>query len=128
MLPDNVQKAFEHYVLHDNVSAAAECAGVSRKTVYEWFKKYAPELEAMVRQEMNKAAVSAFSIILNLAKTSPNQQVRLHAAKDILNRAGYAPVEKKELSINGLKEEDLESELKKLLGMSDEDGNEVARH
>jgi phage terminase small subunit len=117
LLPANVKVAFEHYIETDNVTASAEKAGVARKTVYEWFKKYGDELAEMVRDSMAHAAVGALKVIRELALHSENAQVRLHAAKDILNRAGYMPVEKKELVISNLSEEEIDRELKRLLDM-----------
>ena len=55
LLPANVKVAFEHYIETDNVTASAEKAGVARKTVYEWFKKYGDELSEMVRDSMAHA-------------------------------------------------------------------------
>jgi len=43
----------------------------------------------------------ATSRIEELSKTAKNETVRLNANKDILDRAGYKPVERKDLTTNG---------------------------
>lgn len=116
---DLIEPCFRAYVRTGSITQAAEAVGIARKTVYDWLKRHTDKYDKILREEMTNAAAGAFTIIQDLAKNSPNQQVRLQAAKDILNRAGYAPVERKELAISGLKEEELESELKKLLGISE---------
>lgn len=50
-----------------------------------------------IQQAIQDSAKIAQSVILELAKKAKNEQVRLGASKDILDRAGFKPVEKQEV-------------------------------
>ncbi len=53
------------------------------------------------------AAEGAFAQIEILSKTAEAEPVRLNASKDILDRAGYKPVEKQDLNIKSVSLTDL---------------------
>lgn len=87
----------------------AEELGFSRKTVEKWFWGGHPQFRAewqrildehieRARNTLLKAAPAAAETIAKLAQQATNENVRLGAAKDVLDRAGLKPAEKHEHS------------------------------
>ena len=75
---------------------------VSRETVSRWSRKpdFRQELERENRERFKTMAVEARRELDRLAFQSKNDQVRLAAVRDILDRAGYKP--KDEIDIGGI--------------------------
>ena len=75
----------------------AEAINVSEKTICEWKKdnEFMTELNDMMHASFKTAAPQAFRTIAKLL-LSNNDFVRLYAARDILDRAGYKPGEKRD--------------------------------
>lgn len=99
----------ESYLSLNNASAAAIKAGYSEKTAYsqgsrllknDKIREYMDFLRNERREAiMNRLASMAEDAVLRmelLATGADSEQVRLQANKDILDRSGYKPVEKKE--------------------------------
>lgn len=76
----------------------AEVLGVSEQTVTRWKKDeaFAAEYAAQLRQKISHTAAAAFRTEVQLLQ-SESDKVRLGAAKDILDRAGFKP--KDEISL-----------------------------
>ena len=56
-----------------------------------------------VQQLIEDEAENAFSVIKEIMKEKDSwSAVRLNAAKDVMDRAGFKPTEKKELNIKGI--------------------------
>jgi hypothetical protein len=79
---------------------AAERAGYSKRRLYEtvYELKHNPKVQAAIRREQEslhaEAAPIAFHTLKQLLAPDINASVRFQAAKDILDRCGYRPVEK----------------------------------
>lgn len=74
----------------------AEAINVAPKTICEWKKKnveFQDEFNALMRNGLQYAAPKAFRKQLALLE-SKNDMVAHLAAKDIMDRAGFNPVEK----------------------------------
>lgn len=106
--------AWEYWEL-GNATRSAINAGYSEKTAHvqgprllknvriqELIKEYREESEALLRQQFSKDAVEARKVMYNMmADDDVPENVRLSAAKDFLDRAGFKPVEKSEVESNG---------------------------
>ena len=68
--------------------------GVHKNSITNWKKnpEFLEELEKALRQNLKLTAIGALRVIVGLLN-SPNEQIRLSAAKDILDRAGFKPGE-----------------------------------
>ena len=78
----------------------AEAINVTQKTICDWKKnnkEFQDEYNAMMRNSLQYAAPKAFNKQMSLLK-SKNDMVAHLAAKDILDRAGFSPVEKVDLN------------------------------
>lgn len=76
--------------------AIAEAINVAPKTICEWKKhneEFQTEYAAMMRSSLQYAAPRAFRKQVELLK-STNEMVAHLAAKDIMDRAGFKPVDK----------------------------------
>lgn len=80
----------------------AEAINVTQKTICEWKKKneeFQNEYTALMRNSLQYAAPKAFNKQMSLLK-SKNDMVAHLAAKDILDRAGFNPVDKVEQTVD----------------------------
>ena len=98
-----MQNAFvREYVRNvpDNATEAARRAGYkeSRADKSAWELTNSPKVQAAMRREQEllhaESAPIAFHTMLKLLAPESNDSVRFQAAKDILDRCGYKPVEK----------------------------------
>lgn len=74
---------------------------VTPKTISEWKKneEFKAEYDANFRQKLQYASARAFRKQIDLLD-SPNEMVAYLASKDIMDRAGYNPVEKVQQEID----------------------------
>ena len=72
----------------ENVAGAIGCQNLRKQKIKDYLE--------------DKAEVAA-SIVFELAQTAENENVRLGASKDILDRAGYKPVEQHDVTSKGEK-------------------------
>lgn len=97
----------QEYMRSGNATAAAIAAGYSEKTAYSagprmlknvGIQQYLNKKEANVDRDLREMfvgeAVEAYKVLKTLMLTAENENVKLGAAKDFLDRAGYKPVEK----------------------------------
>lgn len=95
------------FIRCNNATKAAIAAGYSEKTAYSqgsrllkdvevqrYLNKTEQNLNRDLREMFVEEAKRAFVTMIDLMKTSQQDNVRYSAAKDILDRAGYKPVEK----------------------------------
>lgn len=71
---------------------------VSEKTICEWKKdkEFKNEIDKRVKENFSSLAIDAQKELKKLLK-SKNEYIRIQAVKDILDRAGYKPVERREI-------------------------------
>lgn len=80
----------------------AEAINVTQKTICEWKKRnkeFQDEYNSLMRNSLQYAAPKAFRKQLSLLN-SKNDMVAHLAAKDIMDRAGFNPVEKVEQQVD----------------------------
>jgi hypothetical protein len=93
------------------IVAAAEVSGVSRETIYQWQR--IPQFEERVQEHLDdflrtarrramQKLPAAIEKVIDVMEYGNNQYAtRLAAAKDILDRGGFKPVEKQQIDTNG---------------------------
>lgn len=71
---------------------------VSEKTICEWKKQkeFKEKIDENIKGNFSSLAIDAQKELKKLLK-SKNENIRIQAVKDILDRAGYKPVEKREI-------------------------------
>jgi len=100
-----------------NATQAAKAVGVSdvsASTVgYRMKHRLISQIETAQKEALKGYAVKAISQLRNLAENAVNENVRLNANRDLLDRAGYKPVEKTEVVsvLDDLTDEELRAEL-----------------
>ena len=62
------------------------------------------------------AAPKALSILMDLAENSASDSVKFQASKDLLDRAGFRPIDRREEIRPKRTPEELEAEIKRLVG------------
>lgn len=101
------------YIKSGNATQAAIAAGYSEKTAYsagprllknvdiqQYLNKTEQNLNRDLRTMFVEEAKEAFETMKDLMKNSGQDNVRYSAAKDILDRAGYKPVDKVVADVN----------------------------
>ena len=109
-----------------NATQAAIAVGVrqaSASTVgYRLKSRLTKEIDTEQKVQLQGYAPKAISQIQNLAEKAESENVRLKANADLLDRAGWKPVDKTEVTETGRLEsmstEEVEEELHKLLASS----------
>lgn len=110
------QKRFvEEYVMDYNATQAALRAGYSERTastsgyrntkndeIQVEIKKKQKEMREQLQQQFSSDAIIARKIMLDImADDDAPENVRLSAAKDFLDRAGFKPIDKSEVEHSG---------------------------
>ena len=106
-----------------NATQAAKAVGVSdgsASTVgYRMKNRLINDIEAAQKEALKGYASKALHQIQTLAETAGSENVKLNANRDLLDRAGWKPVERSEITeIGGLQDmttEELQAELDTLL-------------
>ena len=98
------QRAMEMRFNGSTSQAIADDLGVSDETVRHWFAKdgrlYQPYEDLLashlkpIRERIQEATHGALDSIIELSQGAKREQVKLQASADILDRAGYMPVQK----------------------------------
>ena len=114
-LTDRQLRFVEEYVKDYNATQAAIRAGYSEKTAHnsghrnvkngeiqEKIKELQELMRTQLQQQFSSDAIVARNIMLNImSDEDAPEAVRLSAAKDFLDRAGFKPVEKQEVDSKG---------------------------
>lgn len=71
---------------------------VSEKTICEWKKdeEFKSAIDKYIKENFSSLAIEAQKELKKLLK-SKNEYIRIQVVKDILDRAGYKPVERREI-------------------------------
>ena len=111
------------YVATGNAKKSAEMAGYKqpKQKGYDLKKRFAPEIEEQTRNKIGDKVVTVLEMTYELAMKADSEAVRLNACRDLLDRAGYKPVDRSQTdsvqtTVHEISTEELEAELKKLLG------------
>ena len=100
--------------------AAGYSPHMARQNGTKYYRENALYIHQYLAEHIGVHAPTAFKVILQIAN-DPNEKggIRLKAAQDVLDRAGYSAKQKIELSVSDPKEmstEDIQNEIKKLIG------------
>ena len=102
-----------------NATQAAKTVGISEASAstvgYRLKNRLVDEIEVEQKEALKGYATKALHQIQTLAETAVSENVRLKANSDLLDRAGWKPVEKSEITeVSGLQNmttEELQAEL-----------------
>lgn len=72
---------------------------ISENTICEWKKnkEFKEEIQSQIKDNFGSLAIEAQKELKKLLK-SKNENIKMQAIKDVLDRAGYKPIEKTELT------------------------------
>ena len=100
--------------------AAKEAGYKDSPSLVNQASKLKRELSAEISEELTanflSAAPKALSILMDLAENSASDSVKFQASKDLLDRAGFRPVDRREEIRPQRTPEELEAEIKRLVG------------
>lgn len=114
-LSEKQRRFVEEYIKDYNATQAALRAGYSKKTastsgyrntkndeIQQAIKERQEEIRTQLQQQFSSDAVVARKIMFDIMQDDDApENVRLSAAKDFLDRAGYKPIEKTEVDNKG---------------------------
>ena len=120
-LSDQRRRFVEEYVLTGNATKSALSAGYKNSLsisnqASRLKRELAQEINLEVSYTLKSSAPQALTTLVNLMNESNSDSVRLACAKDILDRAGFRPADRKEDFFQQKSLSDLEFELIQLLG------------
>ena len=111
----------EAYCRLGNGTLAAKEAGYKDSpSLVNQASKLKRELSSEIAEELTanfmSAAPKALSILMDLAEKSASDSVKFQASKDLLDRAGFRPIDRMEEIRPQRTPEELEAEIKRLVG------------
>jgi hypothetical protein len=79
-----------------NYTEAATALGIKYITIWRWLsdETFCNELQSQLRQRHSALATKATQTMIDLMSNAKSEKVRLDAAKQISDMAGYKPVDK----------------------------------
>ena len=106
-----------------NATQAAIAVGVSQASAstvgYRLKSRLTKEIDTEQKAQLQGYAPKAISQIQNLAENAESENVKLKANADLLDRAGWKPIDKQEITetsaIENMTDEELQQELDALL-------------
>ena len=130
MLTEKQSAFVKEFSLTGNATQSAIKAGYSAKTAHAKGHTLRRELQMHIEDEtrrlMQQAVPGALAQIVDLAASATSEQVRLQAAKDILDRSGLKPTERVENITIEKSTDELRRELAQLMGNApDPDEEEI---
>ena len=111
----------EAYCRLGNGTLAAKEAGYKDSpSLVNQASKLKRELSSEIAEELTanfmSAAPKALSILMDLAENSASDSVKFQASKDLLDRAGFRPIDRREEIRPQRTPTELEAEIKRLVG------------
>jgi len=110
------------YTATGNATQAAKMSGYStpKQKGHDLKNRFAPEIAEAIRGEIGDDVVPVIRQVRDLALNAESEAVKLNACKDLLDRAGYKPIDRSKVesvqtTVHELSTEELEQELEKLL-------------
>ena len=79
-------------------------------------RELSAEISEELRSSFMNAAPKALSILMDHAENSASDSVKFQASKDLLDRAGFRPIDRREEIRPQRTPEELEAEIKRLVG------------
>ena len=106
--------------LGNGILAAKDAGYKDSPSLVNQASKLKRELSSEIAEELTanflSAAPKALSILMDLAKNSASDSVKFQAAKDLLDRAGFRPIDRREEILPQRTPAELEAEIKRLVG------------
>ena len=123
-LNEQQQKFVDNFVIHGNSTKAAEQAGYAhpKQRGCELRKRYAHNIMEQTKETMADMMPDLLRTVASIAMEEPSATLRLKACQDLMDRAGYKPVERTESEVYSMDvrtTEEMEAELAEMLGNSD---------
>ena len=120
-LTEQRKQFVEAYCRLGNGTLAAKEAGYKDSpSLVNQASKLKRELSAEISEELRSSfmntAPKALSILMDLAENSASDSVKFQASKDLLDRAGFRPIDRREEIRPKRTPEELEAEIKRLVG------------
>ena len=120
-LTEQRKQFVEAYCRLGNGTLAAKEAGYKDSpSLVNQASKLKRELSSEIAEELTanfmSAAPKALSILMDLAENSASDSVKFQASKDLLDRAGFRPIDRREEIRPQRTPEELEAEIKRLVG------------
>ena len=120
-LTEQRKQFVEAYCQLGNGTLAAKEAGYKDSpSLVNQASKLKRELSSEIAEELTanfmSAAPKALSILMDLAENSASDSVKFQASKDLLDRAGFRPVDRREEIRPQRTPAELEAEIKRLVG------------
>ena len=120
MLTEKQSAFVKEFAMSGNATQSAIKAGYSAKTAHAKGHFLRHQLQIQIEDETRKmmqaAVPGALAQIVDLAGHATSEQVRLQAAKDILDRSGLKPTERVENITVEKSTDELRRELAQLMG------------
>jgi len=118
-LKEHERSWLEAYMEHGNAAEASRSVGQTESCVrqhgYRMKRRLSECIQANLHKLIGKCTPDALETVYDIACNCPDPKVRLSAAQDILNRAGYTGTKKVEVSINDKSDDEINREISMLL-------------
>lgn len=87
------EEFLKHYLRTGDIEEAAKWAERKPSTCRNWLKdpKFQQALQREISQRLNGGAMGALQTLIDLSQSADDDKVRIQAARDLLDRAGYKP-------------------------------------
>jgi hypothetical protein len=87
------EEFLKEYLRTGDIEEAATNAGRRPATCRGWLKdpKFQQALQRELNQRLSGGAMGALDVLISLTRDAQDDKVKLQAAKDLLDRAGYKP-------------------------------------
>ena len=119
MITKQQQQFVHNYAQTGNATQSAIEAGYSEKTATEQGSRLRKQLQKEISTEANDLLAGRVSRLLDMmytiAEESPSDSSRIAAIKDLLDRAGYKPVEIIETSVSDLSSDERKQKINAIL-------------
>lgn len=116
--PPEDQEFIEHMAKTNNPEVAAKRSGlkVTRQSAKKKAEKLQEDIEKEVRASLGNTAEKALNNLITLAFSADSEQVRAKCTMDILDRAGFKPVDKHEEVKPKRSLQEIDAEIRELVG------------
>lgn len=115
-LSQKMQDFITVYAETGNKAEACRRAGCSKALGVQCLQRYSYLLEDIVQDKIAAAGLAGLHMLDKLIKETKNDMVKFNAVKYVMGLAGYTAVEKKEITVNSLSDEQVNKELERILG------------
>ena len=96
------QTFINHFVMTGKAAESAEVAGYAhpKHRGYDLRKRFADQIMEATRENLSSAVPDLIKMALKIALEEDNPKIKLSAVQDLLDRAGYKPVERTKTEVS----------------------------